>query len=138
MNKATNHTTSPVSDAMIEAGIAQVPADVVEEQWGCLTSEVVKRIYLAMKAAEQPSDDYCGIVQMSEEDTRADHSLDEVERVARIIDPSSWEVMDSYLQRMLHKYRGQDVLYDTDKFKHKESMAKAREILSAIRNGDER
>jgi hypothetical protein len=40
-----------------------------------------------------------------------------------IIDPSSWRVMDGYLADMLRKYKGQDVGYDPEQFKHKESLA---------------
>lgn len=55
-----------------------------------------------------------------------------VERMARMIDPSSWRVMDSYLAETKRKYQGQDAAYDPDTFKHKESMAKATEILTAL------
>lgn len=52
-----------------------------------------------------------------------------VERIARIIDPNSWAVMDSYLAETKRKYRGQNVGWPADQFHHKESMAKARAIL---------
>lgn len=55
-----------------------------------------------------------------------------IEAVARIIDPSSWRVMDSYLEQAKRQYKGQDVGWPEDQFKHKESMAKAREILAAL------
>lgn len=55
-----------------------------------------------------------------------------VELIARIIDPSSWRVMDGYLEDTKRKYRGQNVGWPSDQFQHKESMAKAREILSAL------
>ena len=45
------------------------------------------------------------------------------EQAARIIDPASWAVMDSYLKQMLRKYKGQNIGYDPEAFKHKESMA---------------
>ena len=55
-----------------------------------------------------------------------------VERIARIIDPSSWAVMDSYLAETKRKYRGQNVGWPADQFHHKESMAKARAVLAAV------
>lgn len=55
-----------------------------------------------------------------------------VELVARMIDPSSWRVMDSYLDAAKRKYQGQDAAHDPDAFKHKESLAKATEILTAL------
>lgn len=51
------------------------------------------------------------------------------EQIARIIDPSSWRVMDSYLAETKRKYAGQHVGWDPEAFKHKESLAKARKIL---------
>ncbi len=45
------------------------------------------------------------------------------EQAARIIDPASWAVMDSYLKQMLRKSKGQNIGYDPEAFKHKESMA---------------
>lgn len=56
-----------------------------------------------------------------------------IEAMARIIDPSSWRVMDGYLAQMLRKYKGEHVGYDPDAFKHKESMAIARALLPVIR-----
>jgi hypothetical protein len=50
-------------------------------------------------------------------------AMERRERYARIIDPSSWRVMDGYLADMLRKYKGQDVGYDPEQFKHKESLA---------------
>lgn len=55
-----------------------------------------------------------------------------VERIARIIDPNSWAVMDSYLAETKRKYRGQNVGWPADQFHHKESMAKARAVLAAV------
>jgi hypothetical protein len=55
-----------------------------------------------------------------------------VEIAARIIDPSSWAVMDSYLAETKRKYRGQNVGWPADQFHHKESMAKARAALAAV------
>lgn len=55
-----------------------------------------------------------------------------VEIAARIIDPSSWAVMDSYLAETKRKYRGQNVGWPADQFHHKESMAKARAVLAAV------
>lgn len=56
-----------------------------------------------------------------------------IEAMARIIDPSSWRVMDGYLAQMLRKYKGEHIGYDPDAFKHKESMAIARALLPIIR-----
>ncbi len=56
-----------------------------------------------------------------------------IEAMARIIDPSSWRVMDGYLAQMLRKYKGEHIGYDPDAFKHKESMAIARSLLPIIR-----
>ena len=55
-----------------------------------------------------------------------------VEIAARIIDPSSWAVMDSYLAATKRKYRGQNVGWPAGQFHHKESMAKARAVLAAV------
>lgn len=56
----------------------------------------------------------------------------EVERVARIISPSFWRVMDAEKAQMLRKYKGQNIGYDPEQFQHRESMAKAREILATL------
>ena len=58
----------------------------------------------------------------------------DVEKIARIIDPSSWAVMDGYLSDMLRKYKGQNIGYDPDAFKHKPSMKIAEKVLAAIRS----
>ena len=63
----------------------------------------------------------------------ANVSDDLIEAMARIIDPSSWRVMDGYLAQMLRKYKGEHIGYDPDAFKHKESMAIARALLPVIR-----
>lgn len=55
-----------------------------------------------------------------------------IEQVARIIDPSSWRVMDSEKASMLRKYKGRNIGWPSDQFQHKESMAKASAILAAI------
>ena len=55
-----------------------------------------------------------------------------VELIARAIAPRCWEVMDAELNRMLQKYKGQEVAYPSDQFQHKESMATARKALAAI------
>lgn len=57
-----------------------------------------------------------------------------IEAMARIIDPSSWRVMDGYLAQMLRKYKGEHIGYDPDAFKHKGSMAIARALLPVIRD----
>lgn len=54
------------------------------------------------------------------------------ETVARIIDPSAWRVMDSYLAETMRKYAGQHVGIDLEAFKHKASLSKADAILAAI------
>lgn len=54
------------------------------------------------------------------------------EQAARIIDPSSWAVMDGYLKQMLRKYKGQNIGYDPDAFKHKESMAIAEALWPLV------
>ena len=56
-----------------------------------------------------------------------------IEAMARIIDPSSWRVMDGYLAQTLREDRGKRDDYRPDAFKHKESMAIARAILPVIR-----
>ena len=58
----------------------------------------------------------------------------DVEKVARIIDPSSWAVMDGYLSDMLRKYKGQKIGYDPDAFKQKPSMKIAEKVIAAIRS----
>jgi len=63
---------------------------------------------------------------------RTEPSEADVERVARIIDPSSWAVMDGELERMLRKYRGQHIGWPADQFQHKESMALARAAIAAM------
>lgn len=52
-----------------------------------------------------------------------------IEAVARVIDPSSWRVMDSYLVQTKRKYRGQNVGWPADQYQHKESMAIARAVI---------
>lgn len=52
------------------------------------------------------------------------------EAVARVIDPSSWSVMDGYLAQMKRKYRGENIGYDAEQFQHQESLAKADAILA--------
>ena len=54
------------------------------------------------------------------------------EQAARIIDPASWAVMDSYLKQMLRKYKGQNIGYDPEAFKHKESMAIAESLWPLV------
>lgn len=53
------------------------------------------------------------------------------ERIARIIDPEAWAVMDSYLEQTKRKYRGQNVGWPEDQFKDKASLAKADAIIAA-------
>ena len=56
-----------------------------------------------------------------------------IEAMARIIDPSSWRVMDGYLAQTLREDRGKRDDYRPDAFKHKESMAIARALIPVIR-----
>lgn len=56
-----------------------------------------------------------------------------VEEIARIIDPSSWRVMDSYLAKTKRKYAGQNVGWPEDQFQHKESMAIARLVIAKLK-----
>lgn len=55
-----------------------------------------------------------------------------IEAAARAIAPRCWEVMDAELNRMLQKYKGQEVAYPSDQFQHKESMATARAAILAF------
>jgi len=51
------------------------------------------------------------------------------ETVARIIDPSSWRVLDGYLADVK---RLKNAGYDPDNFKHQASLAKAQEIIDRL------
>lgn len=50
------------------------------------------------------------------------------EKVARLINPSAWAVMDSQFEHVMHSHRS----YEIDKFKHKESLAVADAILTLL------
>ena len=50
------------------------------------------------------------------------------EAVARIIDPSTWAVLDSYLADAKRKYAKSNAGYDPEAFKDRKSLAKAAEI----------
>lgn len=50
------------------------------------------------------------------------------ERVARIIDPSTWAVLDSYLADAKRKYAKSSAGYDPEAFKDRRSLVKATEI----------
>jgi hypothetical protein len=52
-----------------------------------------------------------------------------LEMVARIVDPSKWRVLDSYLAEVQRK---PNVGYDPDNFKDKASLAKATAILALL------
>ena len=52
-----------------------------------------------------------------------------VEQIARLIDPSSWRVLDYYLADVKRKYARTNSSYDPDAFKDKASMKTARDIL---------
>lgn len=67
-----------------------------------------------------------------EKPTPHEASDDQVEQVARIIDPGSWSVMDAEKERFLRKYKGENIGYPEDQFRHKESMAKASAILTIV------
>lgn len=54
------------------------------------------------------------------------------EVIARIVDPSSWAVMDGYLADMKRQYHGENIGYDPDQFKHKSSLKIADDILAAL------
>lgn len=54
------------------------------------------------------------------------------ETIARIIDPSRWAVMDSYLAETKRKLAGKDAGYDPDNFKDKASLTKAAAILEVV------
>lgn len=54
-----------------------------------------------------------------------------VERVARIIAPSCWAVMDGYLADTKRKYKGQNVGWPTAQFQDSKSMAIARAVIAA-------
>ena len=58
------------------------------------------------------------------------------EAVARIIDPSSWAVMDRYLEQTKRKYAGEHVGWPADQFQHRESMALATAAIAAVRAHD--
>ena len=60
--------------------------------------------------------------------SKTDHA-ELVERVARLIEPGSWRVMDAELARV---NRIPNAGYDPDNFKHRGSMAKAAEIIGLI------
>jgi len=55
------------------------------------------------------------------------------EQIARIIDPSRWSVLDSYLADTQRKYGDVHAGYDPASFKDQISLAKADEILALIR-----
>lgn len=54
------------------------------------------------------------------------------EAVARMIDPGTWRVLDSYLADVKRKYRGQDAGYDPEAFRDKKSLKLAREIVDFL------
>jgi hypothetical protein len=57
------------------------------------------------------------------------------EEIARIIDPSSWRVLDSYLAETKRKFPNGN--YDPDSYKDKASLAKAEAILALLSPGME-
>ena len=62
-----------------------------------------------------------------------------LEQIARIVDPSSWRVLDSYLEQAKRKYAGQDAGYDPEAFRDRASLAIAAQIiaLDAVPGEDE-
>ena len=54
------------------------------------------------------------------------------EAVARMIDPSTWAGLDSYLADVKRKYAKSNAGYDPDKFKDRKSLAIADAILEAV------
>lgn len=54
------------------------------------------------------------------------------EALARMISPSSWRVMDSYLTEVKRKYKGEDAGYDPDAFKDHQSMELARALIELL------
>ncbi len=76
------------------------------------------------------------VLTASSNAVQSEASGDDVERVARIIAPGAWAVMDAEKARFLRKYKGQNIGYPADQWQHKESMATARAALSAIQSRD--
>lgn len=60
--------------------------------------------------------------------TAADDWAETREKIARVIDPSKWRVLDSQFQHVLHRHRS----YEVERFKDKDSLAKADSILKLI------
>lgn len=58
---------------------------------------------------------------------------DEVEAVARAINPRAWDVMDYELRETQKKYAGQNVAWSVSQFQHAESMDQARAAIAALR-----
>lgn len=54
------------------------------------------------------------------------------EKVARLINPSSWRTMDYYLADFKRQYKGANAGYDPEQFQHKPSLAVADQILSLL------
>jgi hypothetical protein len=57
---------------------------------------------------------------------------DAVEKVARLLDPQSWLVMDEGLASMLRKHKGQNIGFDPENFKHPPSIKRANEIINTL------
>jgi hypothetical protein len=62
----------------------------------------------------------------------SDAGEDVVEKIARLIDPSSWAVFDAEKARMLRKYKGENIGWPADQYQHKASMDTARRILATL------
>lgn len=54
------------------------------------------------------------------------------EAMARVISPSSWRVMDSYLAEVKRKYKGEDAGYDPAAFKDRQSMELAGALIELL------
>ena len=54
------------------------------------------------------------------------------EQIARLIAPSRWRVMDSYLAEVKRKYAGQNAAYDPDAFKDAASLKIADDIMTLL------
>lgn len=126
------HPAQPGREEVVEAiGRAYIAgATAVHEYWTDNPGEAPRGDPEFGEAASDYAHDAAEPL-LARQDVRPE-AEDLTEKVARIIDPSSWAVMDSYLEQTKRKYAGQNVGWPEDQFKHKESMAKAREILSTL------
>ena len=68
-----------------------------------------------------------------DKESPAPPSADVVEKVARVIAPQTWEVLDGYRKQMLGEYKGKHIGYPADQFQDKTSMETARTAIAALR-----